>query len=1017
MNFKKILNRLILGRNEKELRVIKENYLNKIKEKEPIIASFSHDRLRYRTEEFKIKIRENTKKIIEKIKKLEKKVQNTHFYAKEKIDIDRLKKEQLKIERNTLELILPEAFALVKDTARRFRESNTICVLATPFDRRCSIEKHYVTLLGDKAIWKNTWDVLGKTIVWDMVHYDVQLIGGVVLHLGKIAEMATGEGKTLVATLPIYLNALLGKGVHIVTVNDYLAKRDAAWMAPIMEFHGLRVDCIDNHLPNTYSRRKAYEADITYGTNSEFGFDYLRDNMAKLPEKVVQRDLHYAIVDEVDSVLIDEARTPLIISGSGDQNNRNIYDKLKPKVVHLIERQSMELSKILKEACYLLKSGDKEKGGFKLLQVYRGLPKFKPLIKVLKEENVRCFLQQTEEKYMRDNNREMPKVDFGLYFVINERNNSVDLSEKGIESISKEEKDPNFFLLPDINADIAYLEKKMLNQVEENLQKEEMLKNFSIKLERVHILNQLLKAYTLFERDVEYVLVNNQVKIVDKKTGRIMEGRRYSDGLHQAIESKENVKIESSSKVFATITLQNYLRLYENISGMTGTAATESREFWQIYKLDVIVVPTNFPIQRVDHQDFIFKTMREKYNKIVNDIFRLSQKEKRPVLIGTSSIEVSELLSRMLSSRNITHNVLNAKQHKKEAEIIYKAGISGVVTISTNMAGRGTDIKLSPEVKDSGLAVLGSERHDSRRVDRQLRGRSGRQGDPGSSQFYVSIEDNLIRLFSGSSNNLAKLMDRFGHKEGDVIQHPLVTRSIEHAQKKVEENNFSIRKRLLEYDDVMNKQREIIYKKRQNVLFRDNIHIDISMMLYDFLYDLLKSKEVKNIEQKLNSLFKIEFPIHLDKFSPNEFLDVIYQKLINIYMERKESLSEKIKKIFYGIKEYLQVTIPISDGTRIFYLTSDLGRLYESRAFMEDIEKMVILEIIDEKWKDHIYNMDNLRSSVQNSIYEQKDPLLIYKREAFHLFQRVIFEINKGALSFLFRVYLTEEAHFRKIKN
>src|SRR6266576_1619202 len=960
MNFKKIFNRFIGGKNEKELRVIKENYLNKIKEKEPIIASFSYERLRSRTEEFKIKIRENTKKIIEKIKELEKKVQNTHFYTQEKIEIDRLKKEQLKIERDTLELILPEAFALVKDTARRFRESNTICVIATPFDRRLSREKNYVTLLGDKAIWKNTWDVLGKTVVWDMVHYDVQLIGGVVIQLGKIAEMATGEGKTLVATLPIYLNALVGRGVHIVTVNDYLAKRDAAWMAPIMEFHGLRVDCIDKYLPNTSSRKKAYEADITYGTNSEFGFDYLRDNMAKLPEEVVQRDLHYAIVDEVDSVLIDEKRTPLIISGSENQNNRNIYDKFKPKVVHLIERQSMELSKILKEACYLLKSGDKEKGGFKLLQVYRGLPKFKTLIKVLQEENVRFILQKTEDKYMRDNNREMPKVDYGLYFVIDEKNNSVDLSEKGIESISKEENDPNFFLLPDINAEIALLEKKMLNQVEENFQKEEMLKNFSIKLERLHILNQLLKAYTLFERDVDYVLVDNQVKIVDKKTGRIMEGRRYSDGLHQAIEAKENVKIESSSKVFATISLQNYFRIYENISGMTGTAATESSEFWQIYKLEVVVIPTNFPVQRVDSQDFIFKTMREKYNAIVNDIFRLSQKEKRPVLIGTSSIEVSELLSRMLISRNIPHNVLNAKQHKKEAEIISKAGIYGVVTISTNMAGRGTDIKLSPEVKDSGLAILGTERHDSRRIDRQLRGRAGRQGDPGSSQFYVSIEDNLIRLFSGSSN-LAKLMDRFGHKEGDVIQHPLVTRSIENAQKKVEENNFSIRKRLLEYDDVMNKQREIISKKRQNVLFRKNIHLDISMMLYDLLYDLLKSKE---------------------------------------------SLSEKIKKIIYGIKECLQVTIPISDGTRIFYLTSDLGRLYESRAFMEDIEKMVILEIIDEKWKDHINNMDNLRSYVQNSIYEQKDPLLIYKREAFHLFQRVIFEINKGALSFLFRVYI-----------
>ncbi|HEX9232643.1 MAG TPA: preprotein translocase subunit SecA [Blattabacteriaceae bacterium] len=1005
MNFKKIFNRFIGGKNEKELRVIKENYLNKIKEKEPIIASFSYERLRSRTEEFKIKIRENTKKIIEKIKELEKKVQNTHFYTQEKIEIDRLKKEQLKIERDTLELILPEAFALVKDTARRFRESNTICVIATPFDRRLSREKNYVTLLGDKAIWKNTWDVLGKTVVWDMVHYDVQLIGGVVIQLGKIAEMATGEGKTLVATLPIYLNALVGRGVHIVTVNDYLAKRDAAWMAPIMEFHGLRVDCIDKYLPNTSSRKKAYEADITYGTNSEFGFDYLRDNMAKLPEEVVQRDLHYAIVDEVDSVLIDEARTPLIISGSENQNNRNIYDKFKPKVVHLIERQSMELSKILKEACYLLKSGDKEKGGFKLLQVYRGLPKFKTLIKVLQEENVRFILQKTEDKYMRDNNREMPKVDYGLYFVIDEKNNSVDLSEKGIESISKEENDPNFFLLPDINAEIALLEKKMLNQVEENFQKEEMLKNFSIKLERLHILNQLLKAYTLFERDVDYVLVDNQVKIVDKKTGRIMEGRRYSDGLHQAIEAKENVKIESSSKVFATISLQNYFRIYENISGMTGTAATESSEFWQIYKLEVVVIPTNFPVQRVDSQDFIFKTMREKYNAIVNDIFRLSQKEKRPVLIGTSSIEVSELLSRMLISRNIPHNVLNAKQHKKEAEIISKAGIYGVVTISTNMAGRGTDIKLSPEVKDSGLAILGTERHDSRRIDRQLRGRAGRQGDPGSSQFYVSIEDNLIRLFSGSSN-LAKLMDRFGHKEGDVIQHPLVTRSIENAQKKVEENNFSIRKRLLEYDDVMNKQREIISKKRQNVLFRKNIHLDISMMLYDLLYDLLKSKEVKNIEQKLNSLLKIEFTIDLEKFSPNESLDVIYKKIINIYTERKESLSEKIKKIIYGIKECLQVTIPISDGTRIFYLTSDLGRLYESRAFMEDIEKMVILEIIDEKWKDHINNMDNLRSYVQNSIYEQKDPLLIYKREAFHLFQRVIFEINKGALSFLFRVYI-----------
>ncbi|RZV60625.1 MAG: preprotein translocase subunit SecA, partial [Flavobacteriaceae bacterium] len=807
--------------------------IDEVKAFEKELEALSHDELRAKTTLFKEKIAKAREQFKNKISELQEEADKTEdIDRKEDIyqEIDKLEDDSYKATQDCLNEIMAEAFAVVKETAKRFVNNKEIKVNASPFDREVSGEKTYVTLDGDHAIWANSWDAAGKPIVWDMVHYDVQLIGGVALHQGKIAEMQTGEGKTLVATLPVYLNALTEKGVHLVTVNDYLAKRDSAWMAPIFEFHGMSVDCIDYHKPNSAARKKAYNADITYGTNNEFGFDYLRDNMAHSPDDLVQRPHHYAIVDEVDSVLVDDARTPLIISGPIPQGDRHEFNELKPKVDDIVRVQRQYLTGVLAEAKKLIKSGDEKEGGFQLLRVYRGMPKNKALIKFLSEEGVKLTLQKTENFYMQDNNREMPKVDAELYYVIDEKNNQIELADKGVEYLSGKD-DPNFFVMPEMGMEISKIESKGLSAEDEAELKEELFRDFGIKSERIHTLNQLLKAYTLFEKDIQYVVMDNKVMIVDEQTGRIMDGRRYSDGLHQAIEAKENVKIEAATQTFATVTLQNYFRMYRKLSGMTGTAVTEAGEFWEIYKLDVVEIPTNRPIARDDRQDLVYKTKREKYNAVIDEVTKLSQ-AGRPVLIGTTNVEISELLGKMLSIRKVSHNVLNAKQHKKEAEIVDHAGRSGQVTIATNMAGRGTDIKLSDEVKEAGgLAIIGTERHDSRRVDRQLRGRAGRQGDPGSSQFYVSLEDNLMRLFG--SERIAKMMDRMGLDEGEVIQHSMISKSIERAQKKVEENNFGVRKRLLEYDDVMNAQREVVYKRRYHALFGERLRVDLANMIYD----------------------------------------------------------------------------------------------------------------------------------------------------------------------------------------
>ncbi|XOD69491.1 MAG: preprotein translocase subunit SecA [Flavobacteriales bacterium AspAUS03] len=1021
----KILQSFLGNKNERDLKEVRK-YLDDIKKVIPDISFLSNDELRSKTPGFKTHIKKATQKWVNEIGELEAQAKQDHdIDSKEKsyVEIDKLQKQIYEAEEKVLFELLPGAFSVVKETARRFLEYQEIDVQATDFDRMLATQKSYVSLNNeDKAIWKNSWDAAGKPITWDMVHCDVQLIGGVVLHQGKIAEMATGEGKTLVATLPIYLNALTGRGVHVITVNDYLAKRDTAWMAPIMEFHGLKVDCIDNYLPNTPMRRQAYEADITYGTNNEFGFDYLRDNMTHSSEELVQRELNYAIVDEVDSVLIDDARTPLIISGPVPQGDRHEFDILKPKIELIVHQQRNQLSKTLNEARDLIKSGDKKNGGFKLLQVYRGLPKYKPLIKFLSEESIRVILQKTEAEYLQDNQREMPKVDGDLYFVIDEKNNTIELADKGIAFLSEDVNDSDFFILPDIAIEITELENKNLPKEEESTQKEELLRKFSIKSERLHTLNQLLKAYALFEKDVDYVVLDKQVKIVDEQTGRIMEGCRYSDGLHQALEAKENVKIEAATQTFATITLQNYFRMYNKLAGMTGTAETEASEFWQIYKLDVVVIPTNKPIQRKDWQDLVFKTMHEKYNAIIEEIIHLSQEEKRPVLVGTTSVEVSEVLSRMLKLRKISHNVLNAKLHKKEADIVAEAGISGIVTIATNMAGRGTDIKLSPQVRQAGgLAIIGTERHDSRRVDRQLRGRSGRQGDPGTSQFYVSLEDGLMRLFVGS-DRLARLMDRFGHKEGNVIQHPLVTRSIERAQKKVEENNFGMRKRLLEYDDVMNKQREVIYKRRKHALLGERLHIDIATMIYNTLQTIVwKNKAIddfKNFEYELIKHFTIESPVAKEQFSlmkQENLIDQLYHTTIVNYETKQEHTAIKAFQIITNIiknqsDQFEKIQIPFTDGIRGISIVSDLQKSHVSQgqSLIQDLEKATILGVIDERWKEHLREMDDLRRSVQNAVYEQKNPLLVYKEEAFNIFQRVMDQINRETISFLFRAVLPE---------
>ncbi len=1013
----KVLKGFLGDKNVTDLKEVKK-VVTKIKAAEPQIGELTDDGLREKTAEFKNKIKTATADITAEIEKIQERIKESqNVDEKENLftTIEQLKKDSYKIEEKVLEDILPEAFALVKETARRLAQNGEIRVTATDLDRHLAATKDFVEIQGETAIYKNEWNAAGTPVKWDMVHYDVQFIGGVVLHRGKIAEMATGEGKTLVGTLPIYLNALPGRGVHVVTVNDYLAKRDSAWMGPLYEFHGLTIDCIDLHQPNSDARRQAYQASITYGTNNEFGFDYLRDNMVTSPSELVQGELNFAIVDEVDSVLVDDARTPLIISGPVPQGDRQEFDVLKPSVDRIVEIQKKTVSAIFNEAKKLIANGNTKEGGFKLLQAYRGLPKSRPLIKFLSESGNKALLQKTEGQYMADNNKEMPKADKDLYFVIDEKNNQIDLTDKGVEYMSAGNEDKDFFVLNDIGTEIAELEAKNLSKEEEFEAKEKLFGDFAVKSERIHTLSQLLKAYTLFEKDDEYVVIDGEVKIVDEQTGRIMEGRRYSDGLHQAIEAKENVKIEAATQTFATITLQNYFRMYNKLAGMTGTAVTEAGELWEIYKLDVVVIPTNRPISRADKHDLVYKTNREKYNAVIEEIERLTA-AGRPVLVGTTSVEISQLLSRALQLRKIQHNVLNAKLHAREAEIVAMAGGPGVVTIATNMAGRGTDIKLQGEVKQNGgLAILGTERHDSRRVDRQLRGRAGRQGDPGSSQFYVSLEDNLMRLFG--SERIAKMMDRMGHKEGEVIQHSMISKSIERAQKKVEENNFGIRKRLLEYDDVMNKQRDVIYKRRKNALFGDHLKYDISNMIFDVAQAIVtKTKaegDYKDFEYEIIKYFTMEAPVSEADFKTKSIADlsrILYDAATEDYQMKLNLLKEKAFPIIENVYQnqgsmFKMIQVPFTDGTKTMTIVTDLKEAFETKceSLVTDFEKNISLAILDENWKLHLREMDDLRRSSQGAVYEQKDPLVIYKQESFYLFSELVEKINKDIVSFLYK--------------
>ena len=1017
MSFINSIIKVFVGdKSQKDVKAL-QPYLNKIKTFEKPLMSLTNDELRGRTAFFKEKIKQDRSEKDAKIAALKKEVESILDIDKREdiyIAIDALEKEAYDISEKTLMDILPEAFAVVKETARRFKDNSQIVVTATPKDRELSASKTYITLDGDNSVWSNTWSAAGKEITWDMIHYDVQLIGGMVLHEGKVAEMQTGEGKTLVATLPLYLNALTGNGVHLVTVNDYLAKRDSTWKAPLFEFHGMTVECIDNYQPNSDERRKAYDADITYGTNNEFGFDYLRDNMAHSPNDLVQRKHNYAIVDEVDSVLIDDARTPLIISGPVPQGDRHEFIEMKPKIENLVALQRQLANGFLTEAKKLIKEGNTKDGGFQLLRAYRALPKNKALIKFLSEEGIKQLLQKTENQYMQDNKREMHKIDEALYFVIEEKNNQVELSDNGIMYLSGDT-DADFFVLPDIGTEIATIEKKNLDKDTEAEEKEKLFQDFGVKSERIHTLTQLLKAYTLFEKDVEYVIMENKIMIVDEQTGRIMDGRRYSDGLHQAIEAKENVKIEAATQTFATVTLQNYFRMYNKLGGMTGTAVTEAGELWTIYKLDVVEIPTNRPMARLDKEDFIYKTTREKFNAVIEDVTELS-KAGRPVLIGTTSVEISELLSRMLKMRGVTHNVLNAKMHKQEAQIVEEAGKPGVVTIATNMAGRGTDIKLSAEVKAAGgLAIVGTERHDSRRVDRQLRGRAGRQGDPGSSQFYVSLEDNLMRLFG--SERVAKVMDRMGLQEGEVIQHSMMTKSIERAQKKVEENNFGVRKRLLEYDDVMNAQREVIYKRRRHALFGERLKLDIANMLYDTCEVIIANNKVandfKNFEFELIRYFSITSPVTESEFNKGNEIELtgkVYKATLEYYTEKTARSAREAFPIIKSVYEdqnnqFERIVVPFTDGIKSLNVVTDLKIAYDTQGaqLVADFEKNITLAIVDEAWKKHLRKMDELKQSVQLAVHEQKDPLLIYKLEAFNLFRSMIDSVNKEVISFLFK--------------
>ena len=986
------------------------------------VAAMSNDELRARTVAFKEAVAEATKEVETQKSDLFKEIEATENYdAREPLyeQIEALDKEVLEQIEVTLKEVHPEAFAVIRETAKRFT-AGELRATATELDRELAKNHAHITLEGEEVIYANSWKAAGGDITWNMVHYDVQLIGGTVLHDGKIAEMQTGEGKTLVATLPVYLNALVGRGVHVVTVNDYLAKRDSEWMAPIFNFHGLTIDCIDKHPSNSEERRQAYYSDITYGTNNEFGFDYLRDNMARRDEDRVQtRGHHFAIVDEVDSVLIDDARTPLIISGPTPKGDQHQFNELKPFVEALMTAQKTLVQKELSEAKKLISEGNLDDGGVKLLRAYRGLPRTKPLIKFLSQDGMKSLLQKTESTYMQEQGKKMKIIDEDLFFTIEEKNNQVDLTGKGIDLISKNTA-KDFFVMPDITTELSALEQEELSAEEKASKKDDFLRDYGVKSERIHTVNQLLKAYALFEKDTEYVIMENKVKIVDEQTGRIMEGRRYSDGLHQAIESKENVKIEDATQTYATITLQNYFRMYHKLAGMTGTAETEAGEFWEIYELEVVVIPTNRPIARDDREDFVYKTNREKYNAVIDEIEKLRE-AGRPILVGTTSVEISELLSRSLKIRKVPHQVLNAKMHQKEAEVVAAAGQSGTVTIATNMAGRGTDIKLSDESKAAGgLAIIGTERHDSRRVDRQLRGRAGRQGDVGSSQFFVSLEDKLMRLFN--SERISGLMDRLGLEEGEVIQHSMVTKSIERAQKKVEENNFGTRKRLLEYDDVMNSQRTVIYKRRSNALKGERIKVDIANMMFDTLADLIEayqpSKDFEGFKLDFLRTFAFEPTMEAQYFITENFDTVandLFQQATVFYNEKSARIAKAAMPVFKQVYDdpsntFDKILVPITDGRKGMQVTSVLHDVMETEghSLISDIEKGISIAIIDDQWKDHLRAMDDLRQSVQGAVYEQKDPLLIYKFESFELFKGLISRVNQEIVSFLFRGNLPE---------
>ncbi|MCD8071934.1 MAG: preprotein translocase subunit SecA [Alistipes sp.] len=998
-----------------------EPYIKRIQEVYPSIEALSNDELRERAGQLRSSIaahiEADEKRIVELKEQLE--LAETSLADKEEIsrEVDRLTKKIDDDIEEKLDEVLPEAFAIMKDTARRFKENEVIEVRATAFDRDLAATKDFVTIEGDKALYKNEWMAGGNLIKWDMVHYDVQLFGGVVLHKGKIAEMATGEGKTLVATLPVFLNALAGKGVHIITVNDYLARRDSEWMGPMYMFHGLSVDCIDRHQPGSDARRKAYMSDVTFGTNNEFGFDYLRDNMSIQKEELVQRKHHYSIVDEVDSVLIDDARTPLIISGPVPKGDDQMFEQYRPHIEQLFNMQKNLVTQLLADARKLIAEGRNDQGGVLLYRAHKGFPKYKPLIKFLSEQGVKSLMQKTENTYMQDNNRRMPEITDELFFVIDEKMNSVELTDKGHDMLSSRMGEEGFFVLPDIGSAVAELERSEISPEEKAAKKDEIINDYAIKTERVHTVHQLLKAYSMFEKDVEYVVMDNKVKIVDEQTGRILDGRRYSDGLHQAIEAKERVKVEAATQTFATITLQNYFRIYHKLAGMTGTAETEASEFWSIYKLDVVVIPTNRPIQRDDRDDLIYKTKREKYNAVIEEVESLVG-DGRPVLVGTTSVEISELLSRMLKLRGIRHNVLNAKQHQLEAQVVAEAGRAGQVTIATNMAGRGTDIKLTPEVKEAGgLAIIGTERHESRRVDRQLRGRAGRQGDPGSSQFYVSLEDDLMRLFG--SGNIAKWMDRMGLKDGESIQAGMMSRAIERAQKKVEENHFGTRKRLLEYDDVMNAQREVIYTRRRHALYGERVEIDINNIMTDFaesFADNYLGDDFEAMSYELVRLAAIQPSFTAEEFSrmsKEAFAESVLESLQAAYKKRAELVAATARPVIERIykeqgEQYENIYIPITDGRMGYNVPVDLKKCVESGCMeiYKIFSKIVMLTTIDDNWRVHLREMDDLRQSVQNATYEQKDPLLIYKFESFELFRKMLDKVNRQVLSILNKGYI-----------